>query len=153
MRKIRVEHGLSRHPLYKIWQDLIQRCHNPLCQRYPWYGGAGVTVCDEWQQNPVAFINWCLDNGWIQGMEIDKDTKIRGNKIYSPDTCLIVSHRTNMIAVVGRESGRKTSKLKLSIQDVSDIVARRKAGELTRDLAATYQVDIRTINRVFREHR
>lgn len=84
-------------------------------------------------------------------MEIDKDLKIPGNKIYSPSTCLIVTHRQNMIAVVGRASGRKTSKLKLSVSDVVDIVQRKDAGEKTRVLAEEYDVDICTINRAYRK--
>ena len=149
-RKQRVEHGMSRHPLYKIWQDMIQRCHVPTCQRYPWYGAKGVSVCQQWRENPVAFIEWCLTKGWQPGMEIDKDLKVPGSMIYSPNTCSIVTHRQNMIAVVGRSSGRKTNKLKLSVSDVTDIIQRKDNGEKTRLLAEEYQVHISTINRAYR---
>lgn len=86
-------------------------------------------------------------------MEIDKDLKISGNKLYSPLTCSIVSHRENMLGVVGRASGRKTSKLKLSQQDVINIVARKRAGEATATLAQDFGVDIRTINRAYKPFR
>lgn len=146
-------HGYSRHPLYQKWQDMVRRCHSPKAQNYPHYGGVGVTVCEEWRANPVAFIEWALDAAWEPGMEIDKDLKISGNKLYSPLTCSIVSHRENMLGVVGRASGRKTSKLKLSQQDVINIVARKRAGEATATLARDFGVDIRTINRAYKPFR
>lgn len=141
---------MSKHPLYTVWQDMIRRCYNPSDQRYSWYGAIGITVCTEWKDDPVAFIEWCLLNGWVKGMEIDKDTRVPGNKIYSPQTYSIVTHRENMIAVVGRASGRKTSKLKLSVNDVKEIIQRKDAGEKTRILAEEYEVSIGTINRAYR---
>lgn len=85
-------------------------------------------------------------------MEIDKDTKVQGNKIYSPDTCVVVTHRTNMVAVVGRQSRRKTEKLKLTPEDVQNIVRQKNSGEFSSQLAKEYNVDHSTINRVFRQN-
>lgn len=150
-RKPRVEHGMSYHPLYRKWQDMIQRCYNPNDQKYPWYGAKGVTVCGEWKEDPVAFIRWAEDNGWIPGLEIDKDTKVKGSKIYSPDTCSLISHRQNMVAVVGRQSGKKTSKLKLSVEDVRAIILKKGQGEKSSILARQYGVDVCTINRAYRK--
>lgn len=149
-RKSRIEHGLSKHPLYRKWQDMVYRCHNPNHRNYPWYGGTGVTVCQEWRDDAKAFIDWAIQVGWKPGMDIDKDTKIANNRVYSPDTCLFISHRENMTAVVGRESGRKTAKLILSVADVQQIVARKDAGELSSDLAKEFGVAHNTINRVYR---
>lgn len=129
---------------------MVRRCHNPRDARYRWYGGNGVTVCSEWRDDPAAFINWCLANGWAPGMEIDKDTRVQGNKVYSPQTCALVTHRVNMLHVVGRQSGRTTSKLKLSEDQARDIIQRKSAGEKTRLLAAEYGVAINTINRLYR---
>lgn len=83
-------------------------------------------------------------------MEIDKDLKFQGNKEYAPATCTIVTHKQNMIGVVSRQSGRKTSKLKLLTNDVSTIVDRKRAGETTRTLAEEYGVSISTINTIYR---
>lgn len=150
IRKQRVEHGMSKHPLYTRWQDMVRRCYSPKDTRYPWYGAKGVTVCNEWKNDPVAFIEWGLANGWSPGMDLDKDTKIPGNTVYSPNTCKFVSHRDNMIAVVGRKSGRSTCKLKLSEQQVAEIIERKDRGELSRLLAIEFSVDHATINRLYR---
>lgn len=144
-------HGLSKHPLYRTWQDIKRRCYDPAFRPYPYYGGVGVTMCKEWLVSPKEFINWALDNGWQPGMEIDKDLKVKGNKVYSPATCSVVSHRVNMLSVVSRQSGRKSSKLKLSCEDVAHIVRAKKRGVTTRELSLSYGVDISTINRVYRK--
>lgn len=48
----------ARHPLYRTWYMMIQRCTIPTSKGYEHYGGRGVTVCDRWrfgdgQQNGV----------------------------------------------------------------------------------------------------
>lgn len=151
MRKPRAEHGMSSHPLYRVWQDMVRRCHVSTDQRYPWYGAKGITVCQQWRDDPVAFINWCLAQGWQPEMEIDKDLKVSGNMVYSPTTCTVVTHQQNMVGVLGRSSGRLTPKLKLTVNDAADVIRRKDSGEKTRDLAAEYNVDICTINRIYRK--
>ena len=152
MAKQRENHGLSNHPLYKKWQDMKDRCYNPNSQRFPWYGAKGITVCQEWLESPAAFISWCQNQGWQPGMEIDKDLKVPGCTVYSPTTCSVVSHRQNMLPVVGRESGRKTQKLKLSVTEVENILQRKSAGEKTRLLAEEFDVSVTLINTLYREH-
>lgn len=54
-------HGLSRHPLYRTWQSMRQRCENPKTKDYPRYGGRGIAVCAEWRDVAV-FITWIEAN-------------------------------------------------------------------------------------------
>lgn len=150
-RKQWTAHGLSGHPLYTRWQDMVRRCSNPNDKRFPWYGAKGIKVCSEWLEDPVAFIEWCLQEGWVPGKEIDKDIKIPGSKVYSPQTCSIVDHRQNMLPVVGRQSGRRTAKLKLSLKDVADILSKKDSGVTSKVLATTYGVSVSTINRLYRQ--
>ncbi len=45
----RSSRGVStRHPLYRLWAGMRQRCTNSDCDSYPNYGGRGITICDEW---------------------------------------------------------------------------------------------------------
>lgn len=78
------KHGLHAHPLYKTWNNIRSRCKNPNATKYKYYGGKGITVCEEWDNSFVAFYEWCISNGWRRGLSIDR---IDPNKGYSPDNC------------------------------------------------------------------
>lgn len=54
-------------------------------------------VCDEWL-NFQNFSEWFKNNYYeVEGqrMELDKDILNKGNKIYSPNTCIFVPHNIN----------------------------------------------------------
>lgn len=36
------------HPLYNTWVLMKQRCLNPQCPSYKYYGERGIKVCDDW---------------------------------------------------------------------------------------------------------
>lgn len=91
----KVTHGLSRHPLYKVWKDMMKRCNDPSNKHYHNYGGLGVKVCDEWSNSVEAFVSWGEANGYEKDLSIDKDTMSEGTKIYSPKTCVFVSNTVN----------------------------------------------------------
>ena len=38
----------TRQPEYNSWSSMWERCRNPACKAYPYYGGRGVIVCPEW---------------------------------------------------------------------------------------------------------
>jgi hypothetical protein len=42
-------HGLSRSLEYKVWSEMIRRCHNHHDTSYANYGGRGIQVCDDWR--------------------------------------------------------------------------------------------------------
>ncbi|MFA7287301.1 MAG: hypothetical protein WC055_00330 [Melioribacteraceae bacterium] len=87
-------HGLYRHPLYNIWGLMMGRCYNKNGVQYKDWGGRGIIVCDEWKYNPELFIEWCLENGWVQGLEIDRENN-DGN--YEPNNCRFVTSQINII--------------------------------------------------------
>ena len=41
-------HGRWNKTEYKIWSHMIQRCNNANNPKYHYYGGRGISVCDEW---------------------------------------------------------------------------------------------------------
>jgi len=88
------KHGLSEHPLYSVWENMYSRCYNAKLVSYKNYGGRGVRICDEWKNSPATFIKWGLENGWKEGLELDKDIKGDG-LLYSPGTCLFVTVKEN----------------------------------------------------------
>ena len=89
----------KRTPEQYVWRGMLERCY---CDRmkkiHPAYYGIS-TVCEEWLDFQV-FAKWYNENIYQVGterMHLDKDILIKGNKIYSPDTCLIVPQRINML--------------------------------------------------------
>ncbi len=50
--------GLSRHPLFAVWNGMIARCTKDQAsqQNFSYYGGRGIKVCDRWMQSFEAFI-------------------------------------------------------------------------------------------------
>lgn len=44
LRGQKEQHGLCRHPLYKVWVNVLDRCLNPASPHYHNYGARGITV-------------------------------------------------------------------------------------------------------------
>lgn len=55
-------HGLSKHPLWATYQNMMTRCYYERSNSYKNYGGRGITVAPEWRGNPAAFIAWIEQN-------------------------------------------------------------------------------------------
>lgn len=83
---------------YSIWHEIISRCYGNE-KKYPSYYGI-CTVCKEWHCFN-RFADWYEDNKYeCNGrLHIDKDILFPGNKLYSPDTCILVPQRINMLFV------------------------------------------------------
>jgi hypothetical protein len=50
-----ITHGMSRSLEYNIWRGINRRCSNPGDKAYHYYGGKGITVCDQWLNSFEAF--------------------------------------------------------------------------------------------------
>ncbi len=59
-----------KHPLWKIWKSMLQRCADPNCASYPYYGGRGIYVCDRWKSFP-AFLE-DMEASYKPGLSIDR---------------------------------------------------------------------------------
>lgn len=57
------------------------------------YEKRGITVCDEWAKSWHAFRDWAWENGYGDGLQIDR---IDNDGSYYPDNCRWVSGTRNM---------------------------------------------------------
>jgi hypothetical protein len=81
---------------YRCWINMLHRCYdNKLYKTHPTY--INCIVCDKWL-NFQNFAKWYDNNYYeIDGEEmcLDKDILLKGNKIYSPETCVFAPIRIN----------------------------------------------------------
>ena len=90
--------------IYQSWKGMLQRCYSTKSfKRNPCY--VDKKVCEEWH-NFQNFAEWMEKNynpEIMEGWHLDKDILIKGNKIYSPETCCFVPPEINYLFV--RNSG------------------------------------------------
>lgn len=139
----------NTHPLYKVWHSIKDRCYNQNSPNYEYYGYKGVTLCDEWLNDPNSFIDWCMSNGYVKGLVLDKDILCDSlgiyPKIYSPKTCQFIDGKKN----TSYSSNRKnSSNSKLNSEDIKWIIYKYINGDPIKDIAEVYEVDYSTIRRV-----
>jgi hypothetical protein len=86
-----------RNIIYDVWHDMLRRCYDDKSILYnPTYGDC--YVCDEWL-NFQNFADWYELNYYDcdETLHLDKDILFKGNKIYSPETCVFVPARINSL--------------------------------------------------------
>lgn len=75
------KHGGYKHPLYAIWNSMMQRCYNPKNKSYLNYGGRGIDVCDRWHDFNAFVADMKLKP---KGKSMDR---INNDLGYSPENC------------------------------------------------------------------
>ena len=82
--KIKETHGGSYSPLYEVWHGMKSRCYRKNHVAFSRYGGRGIKVCDDWKDNFEVFRKWAIENGYREGLSIDR---INNDGGYEPSNC------------------------------------------------------------------
>lgn len=96
--------GSEYFSLYSTWNRMKYRCYNPNYDRYKYYGGKGVRVCDEWLNDYAAFKEWAIANGYRKGLTIDRKDP---DGDYEPNNCQWLTLEDN-IKKMHSDKRRKT---------------------------------------------
>lgn len=104
--------------VYSEWHSMLKRCYSEdFHKKEPTY--ISCEVCKEWLcfQN---YAKWREDNYYEcnnEGMQLDKDILVKGNKIYSPETCIFVPQRINVLFT---KSNRKRGEYPIGVNYEKD---------------------------------
>lgn len=70
----RTKHNKWGTKVYSSWSHMIARCTNPNVTNYQYWGGRGITVCDEWRKSFDAFYEYVskLPHFGEEGRSLDR---------------------------------------------------------------------------------
>ncbi|OSM14690.1 hypothetical protein BTH38_04645 [Bacillus toyonensis] len=97
--------------IYSRWNGILQRCYNKKDKRYKHYGATGARVCERWHNFEYFLEDFVKLHGFdeekLDQLEIDKDFIGDGQRLYSPETCILVSKEENNKEMQERTKHRK----------------------------------------------
>lgn len=83
-------------PFYQTWKHMLERSYcNKYKEKQPTY--IDVLVCKEWWLFS-NFKQW-MEEQPFEGMQLDKDLLVKGNKEYSANACVFVPTRINTLLI------------------------------------------------------
>lgn len=93
-------------PIYSRWRSMVDRCKGKPRQ------SRAYDECDIDERFKMfsSFLRWSQEEGFsyenAKLAHLDKDIRVKGNKIYSPDTCAFVPRGINSLIVdLGKQGG------------------------------------------------
>lgn len=98
-------HSKECSRIYDIWNGMIQRCYDKVTRgKHLSYSECSV---DERWHNFQNFVKWYINHEMYGlGYHLDKDLKIRDNKVYSEDACLMLPSVINYAIINTSNSGQ-----------------------------------------------
>lgn len=87
----------STTKVYQTWYNMLSRCYDNKNHSYK-----EVIICEEWG-NFQTFAQW-FENNYIEDFALDKDILVKGNKVYSPETCCFVPQEINSLFIKSTKS-------------------------------------------------
>lgn len=81
---LKKKHNLCGQSIYNVYMTMKARCYNKKSPKYKGWGARGITICSQWLIDFTSFYNWALNNGYKQGLSIDR---INNDGNYEPSNC------------------------------------------------------------------
>lgn len=91
--------GLDERKVYYAWHDMLRRCNSPNDSQYFIYKDCSV---DPAWFNYSEFARWYVSQVGhyepnVINWQLDKDWRVPGNRVYSPEACYIVPLQINCL--------------------------------------------------------
>lgn len=83
--------GDGTEKLRKVWRQIKSRCSSEYFESHLYFK-KGIKVCEEWMNDWFSFKKWSLENGYKEGLVIDRSDNSKG---YNPDNCRWVTQLVN----------------------------------------------------------
>ena len=83
LRGRHTKHSDCHSKLYRVWDAMVRRCHNPNHRAFASYGARGIQVCAQWRDYR-SFKAWADTSGYAEGLTIDRIDNDNG---YAPSNC------------------------------------------------------------------
>lgn len=128
-----VIHRMSGKPIFRIWSQMNERCHNKNAHNYKYYGARGIKVCEQWRRSFLNFYNDMGDRP--EGLTLDR---IDNNKGYSKENCRWADKKTQSL---------NSRKCKFNMEQINDIRNKFKTKSIL-ELVNEYEVTFGTICRI-----
>lgn len=133
------KHGLNRTKEHVSWCHIKQRCYNTKDKNYHSYGGRGITLFEEWINNPKAFIDYIksLENYGVEKLSLDR---INNDGNYEPG---------NLRWATRKEQARNRRNITITIETAREIRLLSKnisMKEISRLLNIRYSTVISVVN-------
>lgn len=92
---------------YRVYNGIRNRCGDTTDKDYIGRCYDDVTMCQEWLDDPKAFLKWYFEHYYEvdgESMAVDKDLFGNGSNMYSPETCCLLPQTLNNLVVNCKKS-------------------------------------------------
>lgn len=114
--------------LYDCWASMLKRCYASDNYNVTY---KDCSVVEDWF-NFQTFADWATHNGFEKNMQLDKDIKIKGNKVYGPDTCMFVTAADNTAEKNARYVDEVSHEYALIVVNTGEVIEGKNKNEFIR---------------------
>jgi hypothetical protein len=144
---IRITHGLTKTKEYSLWRSINQRCYNPKCNIFKYYGMRGIT--NYWKDDSSSFLEYIITDLGKRPTKNHSIDRINNSLGYFPGN---LKWSTKKQQANNRRPPCQYKRDPLIIKRDKEIVTLFKLENLTKvQLAIRFNLHKKSINRILQK--